>query len=106
MFDKLTPPLTETEEISYAYHNLLPRLRLMIHRADARSFVQLEYLTMNAEKGYRVAEAYRPPPNPHRSLLHELAYYEPSNRGFDRRRETVVITVRLLPRILGGYLKK
>ena len=92
MFDKLTPPLTESEEISYTHRNLLPRLHLAIHRADARSFVQLEYMAMNAEKGYRVAKAYRPPPNPDRSLLPELAYYEPRSRGSDRRRETVTMT--------------
>ena len=92
MFDKLTPPLTESEEISYAHRNLLPRIHLAIHRADARSFEQLEYLAMNAEKGYRVAKAYRPPPTPDRSLLPELAYYEPRSSGSDRRRETVAMT--------------
>ena len=63
MFDKLTSPLTESEEISYAHRNLLPRLHLAIHRADARSFAQPEYLAMNAEKGNRVTKAHRPPPN-------------------------------------------
>ena len=92
MFDKLTPPLIESKEISYAHRNMLPRLHLAIHRADARSLVQLEYLAMNAKKGYRVAKAYRPPTNPDRSLLPELAYYEPRNRGLDRRRETAAMT--------------
>ena len=92
MFDKLTPPLTESEEIRYAHRNLLPRIHLAIHRANARSFEQLQYLDMNAEKGYRVATAYRHPPTLDRSLLTELAYYEPRSRGSDRRRETVAMT--------------
>ena len=38
LFDKSTPPLIESEEISYTHRNLLPKLHLTIHRADARSF--------------------------------------------------------------------
>ena len=91
MFDKLSPPLSESEEISYAHRNLLPRLHLALHRADARSFPQLKYLPMNAEKGYWIAKAYRPPPNPDRSFIPELAYHEPTNRGVERRREVMAM---------------
>ena len=38
MFDKLTPPLTESGEKSYAYRNLLPRLHLAIHSYPGQQY--------------------------------------------------------------------
>ena len=46
---------------------------------------------MNAEKGYWIAKPYRPPPNPDRSLIPELAYHEPKSRGVERRYEVMAM---------------
>ena len=85
MFDRLIPRLRTYEEASYAHRNLLPRLHLNILRADVVDFVHLELLAIAAEKSYRVARNYTPPPPPERSLLPEPAYGEPQLQRSDRR---------------------
>ena len=77
MFDKLNPRMTESEEISYAHRNLIPRLHLAINRNDVDDYTHLEYLANVAQKSYRVARSYKPPPTPERSLLPDLAYKDP-----------------------------
>ena len=80
MFDKLTPRMSEAEEISYAHRNLLPRLHLAISRDEIDDFTHLEHLANVAQKSYRVARSYKPPPTPERSLLPDLAYRDPRTR--------------------------
>ena len=85
MFDKLKPRMSEAEEVSYAHRNLLPRLHLAIHRNEIEDFVHLEYLANIAQKSYRVARSYKPPPVPERSLLPDLAYRDPNYRRSEKR---------------------
>ena len=87
MFDKLTPRMSESEEISYAHWNLLPRLHLAIHKDEIRDFEDLEHLANVVQKSYRVARNYKPPPTPERSLLPDLAYKDPRVRKTDKRYE-------------------
>ena len=89
LFDRLEPRMTEAEELSYAHRNLLPRLQLAIPRGGAVNLTHLKQLAVSAEKTYRVAKAYKPPPTPERSLLPSLAYREPRGRNMDRRRENI-----------------
>ena len=83
LFDRLEPRMTEAEELSYAHRNLLPRLQLVIPRGGAVNLTYLEQLAVSAEKTYRVAKAYKPPPTPERSLLPNLAYRKPRGRNRD-----------------------
>ena len=85
MFDKLNPRMSEAEEVSYAHRNMLPRLHLAVQRNDIEDFTHLEYLANAAQKSYRVARSYKPPPVPERSLLPDLAYKDPNYRKPDRR---------------------
>ena len=84
MFDKLIPPMSEAEEISYAHRNLLPRLHLAINRNEIDDFTHLEYLANAAQKSYRVARSYKPPPSPEHSLLSDLAYKDSKSRKTTR----------------------
>ena len=59
MFDKLTPRMSEAEEISYTHRNLLPRLHLAISRDEIDNFTHLEHLANVAQKRYRVARSYK-----------------------------------------------
>ena len=78
LVDKLKPCMSESEEVSYAHRNLLPRLHLAIHRNEIEDYVHLEHLANVAQKSYRVARSYKPPPVPERSLLPDLAYKDPT----------------------------
>lgn len=86
MFDKLSPRLTEYEEINFAHRNLLPRLHLTIPRNSISNFAQFEHMAVSIEKSFRVAQSYQPPPKPEGTLLPDLAYHGPS-RTITRRRE-------------------
>ena len=88
MFDRLNPRMTESEEISYAHRNLIPRLHLAINRNDINDFTHLEYLANTAQKSYRIARSYKPPPTPERSLLPDLAYKDPKNKRTDKQYDT------------------
>lgn len=91
MFDRVTPRLSESDEISYAHRNLLLRLHLTIQRSTIRSFAQLEAVAVASEKAFRVARTFRPPPTPERSLLPDLAYRDPKPRTIPKRRELLNI---------------
>lgn len=93
MLDRIVPPLTEAEEVSYAHRNLLPRLQLTIRRSEVYSRCHLEDLAIAAEKTYRVARSYRPPPTPERSLLPDLAYKENRTRNPTKKREFVNLAI-------------
>ena len=85
MFDKLNLRMSEAEEVSFAHRNMLPRFHLALQRNDIEDFAHLEYLANAAQKSYRVARSYKPPPVPERSLLPDLAYKDPNYRTPDRR---------------------
>lgn len=87
MFDRLSPKLSEYEEINFAHRNLLPRLHLTIPRISIRNFVQFEQIAVAAEKSFRVAKSYQPPPRPEGSLLPDLAYRGTTTRPKHRYRE-------------------
>ncbi|XP_020286671.1 uncharacterized protein LOC109856136 [Pseudomyrmex gracilis] len=70
LFERLNPQWPLAEQLIYAYHNMLPRLKILIHRDD---FYNWEYLKLLAVG----AESYRPPPLPEQSLIPELAYRPP-----------------------------
>lgn len=89
MFDRLSPRLSEYEEINFAHRNLLPSLHLVIPRNSIRNFSQFEQLAVAAEKSFRVAKSYQPPPKPEGSLLPDLAYRGPTTRLVQRRRENI-----------------
>ena len=80
---RLSPPLTEEEQVSYAHRNMLPKLQLTIHRSEIVSVDHLEQLAIQLEKGHRASRSYSPPPPPERALLPGLAYRDPrrSTRG-------------------------
>lgn len=86
MFDKLSPHLSQSDEISFAYRNLLPRLQLAITRSSIHTIAQLEETAVAAEKSIRVAKSFRPPPRPERSLLPDLAYRDPNPRPLIRKK--------------------
>ena len=69
LFDRVIPNFSESEEVSFAHRNLLPRLQLLIPRQNAKLF--------------------RPPPVPERSLLPDLAYKDNKPRNRDRQRELI-----------------
>lgn len=99
LFDRVSPRLSESDEISYAHRNLLPRLHLTIQRSTIRSYAQLETVAVAAEKAFRVARAFRPPPRPERSLLPDLAYRDPTPKPPQRRRDMLNL-MDLLKKIL------
>lgn len=69
---------------------MLPRLQLNIPRSSIRTYSQLEQVAVAAEKAFRVAKSFRPPPRPEKSLLPDLAYHEQSNRP-SRKKEQLNI---------------
>ena len=74
---RLSPPLTDEEQVSYAHSNMLQKLQLTIHRSEVVSLDHLERLAIQLEKGHRASRSYRPPPPPERALLPGLAYRDP-----------------------------
>ena len=89
LFTREVSQLNEVEEVSYALRNLLPRIHLAIRRSDVIDFQHLQVLALNVVKSHRVARGYRPPPNPERSLLPDLAYHEQRGRATDRQRDRI-----------------
>ena len=89
LFDRVVPNFSESEEVSFAHRNLLPRLQLLIPRQNVFTFSHLEQLSVAAEKSIRVAKLFRPPPVPERSLLPDLAYKDNKPRNRDRQRELI-----------------
>ena len=88
LFDRVVPNSSDSEEVSFAHRNLLPRLQLHIPRQNFSTFFHLEQLSVAAVKSIRVAKLFRPSPVPERSLLPDLAYKDkPRNR--DRQRELI-----------------
>lgn len=64
MIDRIVPRLYEQEAISYAHRNLLPHLQISVRRTEVRTRIELEDMTIAAEKTYRVVKTYRPPSTP------------------------------------------
>lgn len=79
MFDRLSPSIPQSAEINFAHCNMLPRLQLNVPRSSIRTYSQLEQVAVAAEKAFRVARTFRPPPRPKKSLLPDQAYHEPNN---------------------------
>ena len=48
---RLSPPLTEEEQVNYAHCNMLPKLQLTIHRSEIFSLDHLEQLAIQLERG-------------------------------------------------------
>ena len=80
---RLSPPLTEEVQVSYAHRNMIPKLQLTIHRSEIVSLDHLEQLAIHLQKEHRASRSYRLPPPPERALLPGLAYRDPkrSTRG-------------------------
>ncbi|TGZ50553.1 hypothetical protein DBV15_12895, partial [Temnothorax longispinosus] len=81
LFDRLSPPWSEEEKISYAHRHMLPRLQTMVHRDAAEDLETLELLAARAESCYRAAQSYRALPPPEGSLIPDLAYRPPKGGG-------------------------
>lgn len=77
LFDRLSPPWSNTEQLDYAHRNMLPRLQIAVRRDDVRDLEALEILATRAESSYEAAHRYRPPPTPEKSLFPDLAYKAP-----------------------------
>ncbi|KYN05316.1 hypothetical protein ALC62_03774 [Cyphomyrmex costatus] len=77
LFDRLNPPWSLSEQLDYAYRNLLPRLQIVLRRDEFRDFTSLKLLALRIEVGHDAAIHYRAPPVPERSLFPELAYRSP-----------------------------
>lgn len=79
MFDRLSPPWSEAEQISYAFRNMLPRLQIAVRRDEVEDLEALEYVATRIEGSHQMAQRYRAPPTPEKSLFPDLAYRTPRN---------------------------
>ncbi|XP_011859224.1 PREDICTED: uncharacterized protein LOC105556732 [Vollenhovia emeryi] len=82
MFDRLSPPWSEAEHVSYAFRNMLPRLQIAVRRDEVEDLEALEYVAARVEGSHQMALRYRAPPTPEKSLFPDLAYRAP--RGHNR----------------------
>lgn len=49
MFDRLSPPWSEAEQVSYAFRNMLPRLQIAVYRNEVEDLEALEYVATRVE---------------------------------------------------------
>lgn len=49
MFDRLSPPWSEAEQVSYAFRNMLPRLKIAVYRDEVENLEALEYVATRVE---------------------------------------------------------
>jgi len=90
MFHQLSPPWTESKQVSSAFRNLLPRLQQSIRRNEIEDLDALEDLATRVEASYQLSQRYRAPPTPEKSLFPDLAYHAPRNtRQSTRGQETL-----------------
>ncbi|KAL6418197.1 hypothetical protein ACFW04_012280 [Cataglyphis niger] len=69
--------LTAAEQISYAFRNMLPRLQIAMRREEVDDLDALEDLATRIEASHQLAQRYRAPPTPDKSLFPDLAYRSP-----------------------------
>lgn len=74
LMKKLTHPLSEPEQISNIYNNLLPKYQLYIRKSEVTSVAHLMSLGQEFERIEDRAKTFRPPPPVDRSMFPEAAY--------------------------------
>uniref|UniRef100_T1HW26 CCHC-type domain-containing protein n=1 Tax=Rhodnius prolixus TaxID=13249 RepID=T1HW26_RHOPR len=82
LMSKLDKPLTEEEQISKIYNNLLPAYQGYFRRSEIRTFSDLINLGEEYWSYAERSKSYRPPPPKSDALIPETAYIPPPiNRG-------------------------
>lgn len=87
--DRLSPPWSEAEKVSYAFRNMLPRLKVTIRREEAGDMDDLEDLATRVESSYATTHPHRAPPTPERSLFPDLAYKPPRHSNRSKHNESL-----------------
>lgn len=79
LISRVKPPWSEFKALDCMYHNMQPRLRLVIRLHEIGNFAQLQRSAVQAEEVYLSAQSFYPPPLPERSFNSELAYHPPKS---------------------------
>ncbi|XP_070155191.1 uncharacterized protein [Polyergus mexicanus] len=90
MFDRLAPPWSDAEQVSYAFRNLLPRLQIAMRRDEVEDLDALEDVATRVEGSHQLAHRYRAPPTPEKSLFPDLAYRSPRNASRHANRHDTI----------------
>lgn len=90
MFDRLAPPWSDAEQVSYAFRNLLPRLQIAMRRDEVEDLDALEDVATRVEGSHQLAHRYRAPPTPEKSLFPDLAYRSPRNANRHANRHDTI----------------
>ncbi|KAL6421184.1 hypothetical protein ACFW04_013737 [Cataglyphis niger] len=90
MYDRLSSPWSATEQISYAFRNMLPRLQIAMRREEVDDLDALEDLATRIEASHQLAQRYRAPPTPDKSLFPDLAYRSPRYVNRPTRRQDAI----------------
>ncbi|KAL6419699.1 hypothetical protein ACFW04_011264 [Cataglyphis niger] len=90
MYDRLSPPWSAAEQISYALRNMLPRLQIAMRREEVDDLDALEDLATRIEASHQLAQRYRAPPTPDKSLFPDLAYRSPHCMNRPARRQDAI----------------
>ncbi|KAL6418991.1 hypothetical protein ACFW04_011650 [Cataglyphis niger] len=65
------------EQVSYAFRNMLPRLQIAMRRDKVNDLDALEDVAIRIEASHQLAQRYRAPPTPDKSLFPDLVYRSP-----------------------------